>query len=260
MSRIDQPWDSLPDAYKRLHHPDRSQLVFQVGEIVVRETYLQGGIELRPGATVLDVGANVGVAATFFAEHGAGAIHCFEPVEPIRELLERNLAPIDRCIVHPYGLAARSARATITYYPNADAMSGLFADPERDSALAEQCIRNVGFEPAAAAEAVRERYRPEALTCDLRTLSSTLAEEAIEVVDLLKVDVERAELEVLSGIDEEDWPRIRQVVAEVHDQGDRVETIHSLLRRRGFNVVVGQDSGMSGTDVHMLYARREARP
>ena len=259
MSRIDQPWDSLPDAYRRLHHPDRSQLVFQVGEIVVRETYLQGGIELRRGATVLDVGANVGVAATFFAERGAGAIHCFEPVEPIRELLERNVAAIEQCTVHPYGLAARSARTKITYYPNADAMSGLFADPERDSALAEQCIRNVGFEPAAAAEAVRGRYRPETLSCDLRTLSSALAEEGIEVVDLLKVDVERAELEVLNGIDERDWPRIRQVVAEVHDQGSRVEAIEAALRRHGFAVAVEQDSGMSGTDVHMLYARREAR-
>ena len=209
---------------------------------------------------MFDVGANVGVAATFFAKRGAAAIHCFEPVEPIRELLERNVAAIGHCVVHPYGLAARPGHSAITYYPKADAMSSLFADPERDSALAEQCIRNVGFDPAAAAEAVRGRYRQETLTCDLRTLSSTLAEEAIEVVDLLKVDVERAELEVLRGIGEEDWPRIRQVVAEIHDEGDRVETIHSLLRRRGFTVVVGQDSGMSGTDVHMLYARREARP
>lgn len=259
MSRIDRALDTLPEAYQFLHHPDRSQLVFQVGEIVVRETYLQGGIELRQGATVLDVGANVGVAATFFAERGAGAIHCFEPVEPIRDLLERNVASIEQCTVHPYGLAARSARTTVTYYPNADAMSGLFADPERDSALAEQCIRNVGFEPAAAAEAVRGRYRRETLTCDLRTLSSVVAEEGIEVVDLLKVDVERAELEVLHGIDERDWPRIRQVVAEVHDEEDRLQTIDSLLRGHGFTVAVEQDSGMSGTDVHMLYARRQAR-
>ena len=30
-------------------------------------------------------------------------------------------------------------------------------------------------------------------------------------VDLLKVDVERAELDVLRGISSQDWPRIRQV-------------------------------------------------
>lgn len=33
------------------------------------------------------------------------------------------------------------------------------------------------------------------------------------MVDLLKVDVERAELEVLAGVQPAHWPRIRQVTA-----------------------------------------------
>jgi hypothetical protein len=37
-------------------------------------------------------------------------------------------------------------------------------------------------------------------------------------VDLLKVDVERAELQVLEGVAARDWPAIRQVVLEVRDR------------------------------------------
>ena len=39
-------------------------------------------------------------------------------------------------------------------------------------------------------------------------------------VDLLKVDVERAELSVLQGVKDEDWPRIKQVAVEVRGGGE----------------------------------------
>ena len=59
----------------RLHHYDRSQLSFQLVEIVGELSYLRHGIEVREGAVVFDVGANVGVATLLFALHcGAGAV------------------------------------------------------------------------------------------------------------------------------------------------------------------------------------------
>ena len=80
---------------RALRHPDPPQLWYQLQEIVERRTYLQHGIEVREGDVVLDVGANIGVAAAFFAEEcGAGAVHSFEPVEPIFELLRENLSQL----------------------------------------------------------------------------------------------------------------------------------------------------------------------
>lgn len=38
-------------------------------------------------------------------------------------------------------------------------------------------------------------------------------------MSLLKIDVERAELEVLQGLDGADWSRVQQVAMEVHDTG-----------------------------------------
>jgi len=49
----------------------------------------------------------------------------------------------------------------------------------------------------------------------LRRLSDVIATEGVERIDLLKIDVQRAELDVLS-IESEDWAKIQQMM-EVHD-------------------------------------------
>lgn len=45
----------------------------------------------------------------------------------------------------------------------------------------------------------------------MTTVSALISELSLERVDLLKIDVEGAELDVLRGIDQKDWPTIRQV-------------------------------------------------
>jgi hypothetical protein len=62
-----------------------------------------------------------------------------------------------------------------------------------------------------------------------------LEEEGVESINLLKVDVEGAELSVLQGIKDAQWPRIEQVTLEVENFAT-VKTVASLLRERGFNV------------------------
>lgn len=49
------------------------------------------------------------------------------------------------------------------------------------------------------------------IQCELCTVSQVLLQQSLPHIDLLKVDVERAELEVLEGIVVEDWPKIKQV-------------------------------------------------
>ncbi|NJL28735.1 MAG: FkbM family methyltransferase, partial [Thermoanaerobaculia bacterium] len=106
----------------------------------------------------------------------------------------------------------------------------------------------------------------------LRRLSDVIREEKIEHIDLLKIDVQRAELDVLAGIDDGDWPKIDQLVMEVHDApgeetAGRAAELKRRLEQRGFEVVVEQDELLVGTDRHNLYAvhpralaRRAAAP
>ena len=239
-----------------LHHYDRDQLHFQIAEITGRSAYLRHGVDVGAGDVVLDVGANVGVAAAFFALRGAGAVHSFEPVEPLFELLEQNVARFPACVAHGYGLGAAPTTTEITFYPRAAAMSSIYADADRDGEFVRTFLANNGIEDSAADVSVRAFEDARTLPCELRTVTQVLEEQELDRVDLLKVDVERAERDVLAGIEDRDWSRIRQLVVEVHDLGGRLRAVLELVRGLGYSVEVDQDPDWAGTEVHMLYARR----
>jgi 31-O-methyltransferase len=245
------------DLAEVLTHYDPPQLWFQLAEIVDERIYLRHGVEVNEGDTVLDVGANVGVAAAFFAAHcGAGLIHSFEPVGPIYELLRRNTERFGACVPHNYGLSSAAGRSEITFYPGAAAMSGLYADPELDRSQVRTVLLNIGRSEAEADAELAGRYGATTLPCELRTVSMVLREHSLERVDLLKVDVERAELDVLAGIAEQDWPKIDQIAMEIHDESGSLERAGAMLTQRGYEVAGEQDEDMRGTDVRMLYAVR----
>ncbi|WP_334725440.1 hypothetical protein [Nostoc sp.] len=72
------------------------------------------------------------------------------------------------------------------------------------------------------------------------------------------MDVERSELDVLLGIEEQDWPKIKQVVVEVHDLDNRVKKTTELLKKYGLSkVTVKQEPFKEGSDTFNLYALRE---
>jgi FkbM family methyltransferase len=234
-----QPAERVRELGSVLRHYDPAQLLFQLGEIVNERVYLRHGVEVREGDTVLDVGANVGVAAAFFAtECNAGIVHSFEPVPPLFELLRENARHFPACIPHDYGLSSAAGRASIAYYPKAAAMSGLYAEPEQDRERVRTYLINSGMPEDDAARELDGRYRAVTFPCELRTLSMIVREQSIRQVDLLKIDVEKSELDVLEGIDDGDWPRFRQLVVEVHDKDDRCARISGMLTARGFSPTV----------------------
>ena len=106
-------------------------------------------------------------------------------------------------------------------------------------------------------------FQSETHECRLRRLSDVMHEQGIEHIDLLKVDVQRSELDVLRGVADEDWKKINQVAMEVHDaegqdtQGRVGEILH-LLNRHGFDAVAEQDDLLKQTDRYNLYAVRRS--
>ncbi|HEU4596552.1 MAG TPA: FkbM family methyltransferase, partial [Pyrinomonadaceae bacterium] len=106
-----------------------------------------------------------------------------------------------------------------------------------------------------------EHFRAESYTCPLVTLSDIISEHRVERIDLLKVDVEKSEFDVLSGLRDEDWKKIRQLVVEV-DTPELLRQITALLERQGFDFEVdetiraGGDAGGPGFRFYMLYARQ----
>ena len=72
-------------------------------------------------------------------------------------------------------------------------------------------------------------------------------------VDLLKIDVEKHELEVLKGIDPAEWRRIDAVVVEVEAQH---QEIRELLTDQGFTVETHVDPYFRGTSYMMMWGFR----
>ena len=102
-------------------------------------------------------------------------------------------------------------------------------------------------------------FQTEQVTCQLKTLSAIVQEHEINKIDLLKIDVEKSELDVLLGIEALDWQKIEQIVVEVHGLENRLQKIENLLKEYGFTEIkVAQESMLKGSNLFNLYARRES--
>jgi len=237
-------------------NPAETSLMYR--DIVATRAYLQHGLELGPGATVFDVGANIGISTLFFHwEAERTRVYAFEPVPLLFEALRANVEEHGvAAVLFPCGLGREPGRVELTYYPDVTVMTSAYADPEHDAAVTRTFLENSGFAVDDVEDMMRDRHETETLECEVRTLSDVLAEHRVERIDLLKVNVEKAEGDVLAGIDERDWPKVRQLTMQVHDLGGRVESVRRDLVRRGYTVAVDQDPLLAGTDIFDLYARR----
>ncbi|WP_375155178.1 FkbM family methyltransferase, partial [Micromonospora sp. 4G55] len=252
---------------------NRHETRYLYDEIFVQQVYLRDGIVLRPGATVLDVGANIGMFSLFVHTVCPDAtIHAFEPVPSVADVLRRNVAEFGvPATVHGFGLSRAAGEVSFTYYPGYSMMSGhaAYADPDAEVAVIKRYLaneRDAGADERdvlldRADELLAERFAGRELTVPVRPLSAVLDELAPDRIDLLKIDVQRAEADVLAGLEDRHWPLVAQVAMEVHDAAGtdtegRLDELTRLLTERGFDVVTRQDDLLAGTDRHTLHAVR----
>ena len=242
---------------------NRNETEFMYEEIFEDKTYLNFGIDVPNDACIFDVGANIGLFTLFASQLAPRSlVYSFEPISPVFEILRRNVeihgvnAKLFEC-----GLSNVSEQSSFTYYPNVSLMSGRFADVVADSETVKSFVmgQQHGNELPSAEqldELIAERLTSERFTCQLKTLSEVIRDEGVKKIDLLKIDVEKGELEVLAGIEDADWPKLQQIVMEVHDLDGRVRQVTELLSRNGFTVNVQQDAMLKQTSLYNLYASR----
>jgi amino acid adenylation domain-containing protein/FkbM family methyltransferase len=246
-------------------HRNRSETEFVYRETFEEASYLRHGVELHPGDCVLDVGANIGMFTLFVGRTCPGArVYAFEPVPQLFELLRAN-AEIHGVEARPFlcGLGEKEGHVAFTYYPHVSIVSGRYADAEQEREVLAAYERGRTAEEGSEAlldELLADRMAAEVIDCELRTLSGVLRDEGIEKVDLLKIDVEKSEKDVLDGIAEEDWAKIRQVVIEVHDLDGRIAWVSELLAGKGYEVAVEQEAELQSTPIATVYAVRTPHP
>ncbi|WP_316775275.1 FkbM family methyltransferase [Streptomyces sasae] len=228
-------------------------------EMMPPGTYDRAAATVAEGGTVLDIGASIGLMSVLCALRTPGLrVIAAEPAPEPFACLRLNLALyVGTWEAECVAVAARSGELPFTYYPQAPGNSGLFADPEADAEVTRRYLTNTGLSPEEAAELTEGLHQGVEHRVRVVTVSDLIRRHRVARVDLLKVDVERAELDVLRGVADEDWPRVGRVVAEVHDEDGRLARCERLLRSKGFEVTVTQDPLLAGT---VLYGIEAGRP
>jgi FkbM family methyltransferase len=255
----------LPNGYEVVYQ-SKAEARYFYHDIWEKRVYLRHGFTLADGDCVFDVGANIGLFTLFV--HGLGhrvASYSFEPAPRVYEILRVNASRYaPRAKLFNYGISDRAAEAEFTFYPNSPGMSTFHPrlEDERDTLLAimENQLRDgvQGMDGVMrhADDLLEERFRSETFRASLRPLSQVIYEHRVERIDLLKVDCQKSEMQVLDGIEPADWPKVRQVVLEVHDLDGALDRVAGLLDRHGFEVTAEQDDMYVGSHLHNLYARR----
>jgi FkbH-like protein/FkbM family methyltransferase len=209
------------------------------------------------------VGANIGLFSLFVHQAAKRTrIYAFEPSPELFGILKNNLEQAGvSAKAFQIGIAEREKQARFFYYPSYTILSGFQADQAQDRELIASGIRPAmaGGAASSLSEQVVRALAEEKLKgrveydCSLRSLSSIIAEQGIERIDLLKVDAEKSELDVLRGIAPADWPKIRQLVMEVHDASTMLAPIQELLERQGFSLTVEAATSFKGSRIVNIY-------
>jgi FkbM family methyltransferase len=198
-------------------------------EIWFRDDYRLRSDPLPPAATVIDIGANIGMFALYAAvAYGAARVYAYEPFPDSFALLCRN--------------AERNRIAAITPVPLAVA--------------GEPGVRELHMQGRHGVHSLFGTSGP-AVRIDCITLADVFARHAIQRCDFLKLDCEGAEYEILLAAPAEILARVDRIALEYHDwiTAHRHDELATLFARHGF-MVTSRDHLKSRTGY--LYARRRA--
>jgi amino acid adenylation domain-containing protein/FkbM family methyltransferase len=254
---------TLPDGLP-VAHLNKNETSYIYKEIFVLQAYLRHGITIRDGDCIVDAGANIGMFTVFASRLARNLrIVSFEPNPAAYACLKANAEAWGtgvRCL--PMGLSRENKTAEMTFFEGFSLLSGFYADEATEREVVKTYALNQESEAGSSGEIAAEigkmledRFHAKTETAQLRTLSSVIAEEGLERIDLLKINVEKSEWDVLQGISAGDWPKIRQLVIEV-DQKGNLEPITTLLEKLGYDVLVEQDPLLRKTELCYVYAIR----
>jgi FkbM family methyltransferase len=180
---------------------------------------------LAPDSTVLDLGANKGDFSHGMISRYQCRVFAVEPVSELRAGIE----PSPALTLLPFAVGGRHGRARLQVFSSRCA--SLLRWRDNEELPNEEDVEVI----------------------DLRGVLSLLG---IDRIDLLKVDIEGAELEMFASASDADLRKCIQITVEFHDflypeQRPHVESIKQRLRALGFWVI---EFSLDNTDVLFVNA------
>jgi FkbM family methyltransferase len=239
--------------------------------------YFKHGISCNEGDTIFDIGANIGL----FAMHAYNKynknikIYCFEPIPETFKALSLNIQYLNTRNIKafPLGISSESRIETFSYHPNSPGLSSMYPNNSKEyrELMRNNILENLKDAPqhirwliSMLPQSLRiyfvdrdinKMFAAQKVECQLEKLSTIIKEHSIQEISLLKIDVERSELDVLMGVDPQGWSKIKQIVMEVHDINNQLNTIKRLLKDNGFSkIIVDQAPFFKDSENFNLYA------
>lgn len=209
----------------------KSSDIYIAREIWGENLYNPPGFELKPGCTIIDIGAHIGMFSTYasFMTGGKSSIYSLEPEKNNRSLLRENFAinSVKGVKIMPFGVASKAGAKRIFFQDRANSgkVSLYSVHPYFQSSMA----RFITFAQLTG------KYR-------------------IRKIDFLKLDCEGAEYEILFQCPKDLLRRIGRISMECHNFGKGREpaAMRRFLQNEGFDV----QSRQWGSDV-MFYAKNK---
>lgn len=193
------------------------------------------------GMIVFDIGANVGKLTIDFSYlvGDNGVVHAFEPSAETYERLEETIVLEKRknVVLNRCALGYKTGVAKFHVYD---------ADHSTLNSFALRPLKKYGIDAISSVEDVF-----------VNTVDKYCQNHEIEHIDLLKIDVEGAELEVLRGADKMlNEKRVRCCIFEfgqtIFDMGATPQDVRSFLKEKGYqlrNLIEGDPVFPGGEDV-----------
>ena len=257
---------ALPNGLE-IVHLNQYETDYVYKEIFEDQCYLKHGIALEDGDTVVDIGANIGLFSLFVMSRCRNPrIYACEPAPVVYDLLKANCDAYGSNVrALNVGVSDKRKTATFTFYERSSVFSGFHSDETEDREAIRAVVRNMLESESVSGESVEEyvdeltadRLRHRTYECQLVSVSDIIRENRIDTIDLLKIDAEKSELDIIEGIEDHDWPKIRQIVIEIHDPSrEAVKRIEDLLLEKGYRCAVEQETLLEHAGLFNLYAIR----
>jgi FkbM family methyltransferase len=165
---------------------------------------------LKPGMTVLDLGANIGYFSVIAARlvNDNGQVHAFEPMPQNVVRLQRNLEPFHWAVAHPYAVGNVTGEVPIHY-----------SDTEAGWASIHEQHRQGSLPCTSVVSAIR--------------LDDWIPDNPLDRIDFIKLDIEGSELNALLGARQTLSHFHPTIVAETKSGWNRDE-IRQLLSATGY--------------------------
>jgi len=197
----------------QVHLRDNGLDILTLAEFFSPETFIAEEFPDREPAVIYDIGANIGVSSLFFsARYPRATIYGFEPLPSNYEICAMNFRNLSRGRVFQSALGSSTGTATFEFEA-ADNRGGRLA----------------------ASSVVNAKRSSQSIAVEVLTLVDAIREKKLAPPEMIKIDVEGAELEVLKGVGSH-VDSVKAIHLETHGPELRTESLR-WLREQGFSII-----------------------